>query len=512
MRSLLIIQKTVVLLLSALIMLQFSGCRSLSTLPRSEIQYAEKQHYYIHGQNISYQVSGTTMSEGTFTGIISNPIDAPPKGKVMHIYVAPDSVVSVVNNVVSVPFSNIAKAEVYNIDTGKTILIGAGAANAAFWSTLVIAFLTKDMSCPFVYSEDGTDINFEGEAYSGATAVPIERNDYLTMKSIAPVDNQYKIRITNEVREIQNTNLAELQIFDHNPDAEILVDKYGTAHSISAIKKPVTAINAYGRSILSELSYCDSARYISDIRNDKLLLDTIRLTFEKPKQCSHAKLVISGKNTMWLDYMFARLSDLFGSRYDEWVARRNKRSPEYLLQWSLDQGIPLAVYLETKSGLEFIDYYNVPGPAAYKKDVLQIDVSGVSGDRVNVVLVSGVLFWDIDYAGMDFTDDSKMVKTIVSLDYAADETGREVSSLLRYDDDKYLVQPLINNEARLTFKVPPPSPGKTRTVILHSKGNYEPIRTAEGKPDLELLKGMLKPGMFIRFTKDHFLKYYAHLN
>lgn len=430
----------------------------------------------------------------------------------MHIYVAPDSVISVIDNVVSVPFSNIAKAEIYSINTGKTILVGVGTANVAFWSTMLIVILTKDMSCPFVYSEDGADINFEGEAYSGATAVPIERDDYLTLKSISPVENQYKIRITNEVKEIQNTNLAELLIFDHDAGAEVLVDKYGIAHTISAIKKPVTAINAYGRSILSELSYCDSARYISDIRNDKLLLDTIRLSFEKPKHCDNAKLVISSKNTMWLDYMFARLSDLFGSRYDDWVKRRNKRSREYLMQWTLDQGIPLAVYLETKSGLEFIDYYNVPGPAADKKDVLQIDVSGISGDRLNFVLVSGVLFWDIDFAGIDYSDDSKMMKTVVSLDYATDETGQVVSPLLRYDDDKYLVQPLLNNEARLTFKVPPASPGMKRTVVLHSKGNYEPIRTAEGKPDLELLTGMLKPGMFIRFTKDHFLKYYAGHN
>jgi len=95
---------------------------------------------------------------------------------------------------------------------------------------------------------------------------------------------------------------------------------------------------------------------------------------------------------------------------------------------------------------------------------------------------------------------------------ATDETGNDVSHLLRYDDDKYLVQPLINNEARLTYDVPPAVPGTGRTVVLHSKGNYEPIRTATGKPDMKILVSMRQPGMFTRFTKDHFLRYYAGRN
>jgi hypothetical protein len=509
MRSSLVIQKTVALLLSALFLIQFSGCRSLRSIPLNEIQYAEKQHYYVHGQNSYYQISGMAISDGILTGLITNPISPPEKNKVMHIYVAPDSVISVRDNLVSFPFSNIAKAEIYDVDEGKAILIGAGTANAVFWSALMIAFMS---SCPFVYSEDGTEINFEGEVYSGATATPIERDDYLALKSISPVNDRYNIRITNEVHEIQNTNLAELQIYDHPANAEVLVDKYGIAHTVSDIRQPVSAVNAYGRSIVSELSKCDNARYLSEIRNDGLLLDTISLSFEKPHNSKRAKLIISAKNTMWLDYMFARLSDMFGNRYDEWIRIRNKRSPEYLLQWSLDQGIPLAVYLETASGLVFVDYYNVPGPVKDRKDILQIDLSGVTGDRVNVRLVSGVMFWDLDYAAMDFSEDASVKCTTAAIDNATDETGEEVTSLLLHDDDRYLVQPDINNETRLSFKVPSQVPGTERSVFLHSKGNYQLVRNASGKPDMDLLVTMRRPGMFIRFTKDHFLKYYADRN
>jgi len=512
MKNFSIVQKIVASVLSALLIIQFSGCRTLAPLPRNDIQYSEKNHYYIHGTNSSFEVSGTTIDNGIFTGIVSHPATKPAKGQLMHLYVAPDSVIKIDGQVISVPVSNIAKAEIYKVDAGKVVAIAAGTATGAFWTYIIIVLITKGISCPYVYSESATDVTLEGELYSGATATPIERDDYINLKAISPVDDQYKIRITNEVHEIQNTNLAELLVFDHPADAEVLVDKYGVAHSISDMAQPVSATDTYGKSILAELKDCDTKMHISEIRNDALLFDTISLSFERPAHSAQARLVISAKNTMWLDYMFARLSDMFGSRYDEWVKMRNRRSREDLLQWSLDQGIPLAVYLETNSGLKFVDYYNVPGPARYKKDVLQLDLSGVSGDRVNVKLVSGVMFWDLDYAGMDFTDDKDMAKTVVSMTCAADETGKEVSHLLRYDDDKYLVQPLINNEARLTYKAPPALPGTERTVILHSKGNYEPIRTATGKPDMKLLISMRQPGMFTRFTKDHFLKYYAGVN
>lgn len=505
-------QKALACTLSVLVLLQFTGCYTIRKAPRGELGYSERTYYYIHGQNSSYQITGTNLSDGIFTGKLADQSQTPKKGQVVHLYIAPDSAISMNGNMISVPSANIAKLEIYKVDIGRTVLMGAATAYGAMVVVVIIWLLIKGLSCPFVYSEAGSEINMEGEIYSGATAVPIERDDYLKLKSIEPVDGQYRIRITNEVKEIQNTNLAELLVYDHSPKNEILVDKYGIAHSISDIRQPLTASNAYGRSLLTELSHCDKSRYISEIRNDSLLLDTISLSFDRPDKSTQAKLVVSGKNTMWLDYMFGRLSDMFGNRYGAWVKMRNSRSREDLLQWSLDQGIPLAVYLETDSGLQFVDYYNVPGPVADKKDVLQLDLSRITGNTVNVKLVSGVLFWDFDYAGMDFTEDAELTATVVSLDHAVDETGKEVSSLLLNDDDKYLVQPHINNETRLSFHVPPLVPETDRTIFLHSKGNYEPVRDARGTPDMMLLKSMRQPGVFTRFTKDHFLRYYAGLN
>ena len=94
-------------------------------------------------------------------------------------------------------------------------------------------------SCPYVYSFDGEDYTLEGEIYSGAILPVLERDDYLRLSAIRPSDDRYRVRMTNELYEIQRTNLVELIVCDHPPHTEVLFDKHGIAHTISAPTAPV---------------------------------------------------------------------------------------------------------------------------------------------------------------------------------------------------------------------------------------------------------------------------------
>jgi hypothetical protein len=507
-------QKIVALSLAGLLMLMFSGCYSLKEIHKGEIQYAEGKYYYIHGTNSTFQINNVSISDGVLSGSIAYAYaqEKIKKKDVINLYVAPDSAIQKNGAIISIPFENIAKAELNKVDGSKTVVIGGGIAVGAFYTVFLIYWIAKGGSCPFIYSDDGSNTNFEGEIYSGATAIPLERDDYLWLKNIKPVDNLYKISISNEVKEIQNTNLAELIVFDHSPGTNILVDKYGNAHTLADTKKPVSAVDNYGRSLTDEISFRDSIRYISQVQKDLILYDTVSLTFEKPANAVNSKLVISAKNTMWLDYMFVKFTDLFGNRYDNWKEKRNEKPQEELLKWSFDQGMPLSVYLETDKGLVFADYFNLAGPMADKEDVLILDLSDISGDKVSIKLVSGLLFWDIDFIGMDFSPDQATIKTVVPLASATDENGKNVSDLLIDDDDRYLIQPDITNITSVTFPAPSPVQGMNRSMILHSKGNYEILRDGKGKPDVAYLKGFIEPGSFTRFSKDHFLQFYQKGN
>jgi hypothetical protein len=251
---------------------------------------------------------------------------------------------------------------------------------------------------------------------------------------------------------------------------------------------------------------------VSSIVKDQVIKDTISLTFDKPDNVTNSKLVIKGKNTMWLDYIYGKFSDLFGNRFEKWKEKSDRKPREELLKWEFDQGMPLAVYLQTDSGLKLVDYFNLPGPMADKEDILQIDLSEIHTDKVKLKLVSGVLFWDIDYIGMDFSSSEQVNKTVVPIYSAIDENGKDVTPLLAKDDDKYLIQPLQVNKTNLTFLSPGTTTGMERTVFLHSKGHYEILRDTKGKPDIAYLKTFLEPGAFTKFSKDHFLEYYYNSN
>jgi hypothetical protein len=120
-----------------------------------------------------------------------------------------------------------------------------------------------------------------------------------------------------------------------------------------------------------------------------------------------------------------------------------------------------------------------------------------------------MLFWDIDYVGVDFSNDANVNTTIIPLYSATDEQGKDVTALLMRDDKEYLIQPDPVNATILSFKSPEKTNQSERTVFLHSKGNYEILRDTKGKPDIDYLNSFLEPGAFPKFSKDHFLNYFT---
>jgi len=409
---------------------------------------------------------------------------------------------------VLIPFTAIDQIEVYDIDLAKTIVYSTLGIAGTLGAIFIFILLTKD-SCPFIYAYNGETYEFAGEIYSGAIHPPLERHDYLPLPVLQPIENEYRIKITNEIKEIQHTNLTELLVFDHPENAEILVDKYGNIHTVSDPQLPEFATAMDGSNIEYLLAEKDSLSFMSGIPdNENQDMDGMILTFDRPVDKDTGKLVIKGKNSFWLDYIHGQFSELFGDRLETWKEEQKDKSPEKMIEWSLDQGIPLSVYLETDEGWEFVDYYNVVGPLASKDDVLEIDLSNASNEKVKIKLEFGFLFWEIDYAAMDFTPNLTTSNHTVPVTSAMDQNSIDVSYELRYDDEKYYHQPHIGDQALLTFKVPEQIEGTKRSIILHSKGHYEILKDAEGEPDLAYLNSFRKPGAFSKFSKEKFMQFY----
>ena len=141
--------------------------------------------------------------------------------KEAHIHVLPDYDVPDYGEV-TIPAQSVNYIEVLKDDPLSTILIVLGVALAVVMIAVLIIALTKS-SCPYVYTFNGEEWQFEGEIYSGAVQKNMERTDHLKLSSNVN-DTLYRIRIANELQERQYVNNASLIYVDHDTMPNAIAD------------------------------------------------------------------------------------------------------------------------------------------------------------------------------------------------------------------------------------------------------------------------------------------------
>lgn len=167
----------------------------------------------------------------------------------------------------------------------------------------------EEVSCPFLYTWDGTTYQFIGDMYAAATLGrhgPIQgkEKDYINVdgSKLMPVNGTYRLEIAEEQDEIAYLDEVRLIAVDHSPDIEIYSPAPPAFWSeippfeIDTIKDPVTPVSAAdgnGRDILPVISEidreCTEAHLFS--------FDTITLDFGNLSGAKQIKLVYNA----WMD-------------------------------------------------------------------------------------------------------------------------------------------------------------------------------------------------------------------
>jgi len=409
------------------------------------------------------------------------------------------------NSRITFPYDAVTSIQVYDKDKGATAaswIFGfiIGTVGVLGILTLII-ILTKE-SCPFVYAFDGAKYQFQGEIFSGSIYPQLERHDYMKLPIFDKKNNNYTLKITNEVREIQNTNLCELLVFDHPEGIDLLIDKYGQYHTISQPVSPSSATDLQGNNFMDLVKSKDSLRYFGQNAPTGAITQGIVMEFPKPQGSNVAKIVIRAKNTFFLDYMMGKFHDLFGKAYQSWNKKQKNVSEEKLRKWSMDQNIPLSLFVESKGEWKFVDYYHIAGPMALKDDILTLPLDASDNNPLRVKFEWGANFWEIDYAAVDFTKDIALNALKVSISTAITNTKKNVKGKLLKDDKKYYTQPNVGDEAVITFDMPA-LVDSHRSIILHTKGYYQLLRNPSGEPNVSYLKTFSQPGQFNRFCNQY---------
>lgn len=414
---------------------------------------------------------------------------------------------------ISLPFSKIDSIIVYDKAIGRTVAMVTLTTVGALVVVSAIIAATKS-SCPFVYVFDGKSYVFQGELYPGAIRKNLERDDYLLLRNLKEKNGFYSIKVSNELKEIQYTNLLNLIEVTHSKEQAVLMDTYGKIHAITKPVAPINMIANNRKKTLNTILYKDHISYMfneHELNNDHL--SNLILEFEKPKNIKSGKLVLTLKNSYWLDYIYGKFNEKFGSYFNTFQKNQNKVPAAEAMQWMIDQGIPLGVYMKSANGWDFVQYINVVGPLANRDLVIPLDFEKFNTHKIAIKLECGFMFWEIDYAAMDFSENSPVEISIIQPTRAYDENLNDVKSLLQTADNSYFIQPEIGNVATIYFEATKSvQKGFEKTLFLKNRGYYEYIRDYNGIPNFVALQSFKEKGVFTQFSKEEYYSFIARPN
>lgn len=517
--------KFLAVFMMTLILFQSAGCKYYKVNEVDKNEYVNilnigeiHKYFVIHAGDQLYALNDIEANESVVSGTIGNTdqsvfytkererkrIKEEEKNIVneVHLYLGEEYQDMEMGNI-EIPLSDISEIRIIDRNTGKEIgvyaLVGIGA--IAIISAIVA--LTKS-SCPYVYVHNGENFVFEGEAYGGAIGKNLERTDYMPLPSLKIKDNNYRIRMSNELKERQYTNLIEMVVVKHEDDEQVLLDKKGNPHLIKNLKEADAAFSSNGENLIPLLAKKDDKFHL--FNDENYSKNEIVLNFTRPKEASQANLVIHGKNTLWFDYLFGEFLEKFGGHYSKWMHNEFNASTEIRMQRIIDNDFPLFISIKKNGEWQMVDYLLTVGPLASRDFVIPIDLSDYWGDEIHVKLETGFMFWEMDYAAMGFSETRILEKKILK-PYLATGTGSmDWKSELEYSDNLYMEQESIGDVTEIVFAVPDELQNNTHSTFLKTKGYYELIRDFTGFPEWSNLNEFKIPGHFSDFSRERYLE------
>jgi len=419
----------------------------------------------------------------------------------VHIYTKE---ISTHDSLATISVNDVFKVEVLDKDTGKTIASHVAYTLGILLGTtvlLVALIAALKSSCPFVYTYNGQEYVFTGEIYGGAIFKPLERDDYMPLGTIENSDN-FRLRLSNELMERQYTDVANLIVQETNENETPYIDSKGEIHIVKNHQSPLTCKLNSNYDHINSILKKDMVQCSFDATGGSDNFNEMVLEFEKPEAAENAVLILNAKNSYFLDYTFGEFTKLFGDRYNDFVEDQRTRDKDSLINWGINQGLPLEVSVFENGKWTTLEYIPTVGPLAGRDLCIPINLENIPEQIIKVRLKCGFHFWELDYAAMDFNTTTATRTHYLKPESAIDETGADRSLNLSASDKFYLSQPHSGMECEISYKLPSKKENKKYTAFLHTRGYYEHVREYEGIPNLVLLNEFKQPGRFTSFSKS----------
>jgi hypothetical protein len=368
---------------------------------------------------------------------------------------------------------------------------------------IAIASLGSGCNCPQVYLDNAGTYSFKGGLYSGAVYSTLERIDYLPLKEIPADAKSISFKISNAKNEEQFINNVHLIQVNHVPDVTILPDRHGNFFSYSSIASPLSVSTDGKNNLKNVLVKTDQVYYSFDNRANENGLSDLILTFNKPHNTDKAKLIIHGRNTYWGGLLHKEFISYFGDGFEKWREKQEKADPKELEKWQTDQALPLMVYIKTSTGWKFVDYYPLIGNTATRDMIMEINTEKIEEETIKLKIETAYRFWDLDFAGIDYSTNDNIINTIIEPDKAVASDSTDERTILRSSDHQYAH---LTGDESIYFKytVPVSPKNNLSSYFLVSSGYYHNLEQITGKTNFMELYKFQKKGAFDKFSREKY--------
>lgn len=356
------------------------------------------------------------------------------------------------------------------------------------------------MSCPLVYSWDGRHWRLDSGTFGGAIIEALQRTDLDNLDFATAQDGILRLRVTNELAETDYLDALSVLAVDHDASVTVAPDPSGGIHTIGPLVPPVSARDFRGADALPRVRDADGWSWESSVSGRDParaadLRDGLELAFVRPRGATRAHLVLDGNSTAWATHMLSEFVRAHGRATQAWYDSMNARpAVAQRLQARLAREAFLAVAVRTAAGWTDQGMFWEAGPEVVKRQVLDLDLAGVTADTVVVRLQSAPSFWTIDRVALDFTADREVTVHELPLVAARDRDGRDIAPLIGSIDHRYYVA-RTGDAAEASFRLPPLAGGRTRSYLLRSTGWYRVDTPETGEPDLASLSALARDSL-----------------
>lgn len=344
-------------------------------------------------------------------------------------------------------------------------------------------------SCPHLYAFDGQRFVLDADLASGALYKGGERDDSDRLEALREVDGRYRVRLQNDLEEVDVVDSLALLVVDAPKALEVLPTPSGELVALDQVTRPTRATDSRGGDVLAAIAHEDGRTIgaTRPVEAPDALVDGWTLEFPRPvvPPNGRAMLVVRGRNTAFAEDAFVKYMAEMGQGVRpllEYASSSKEGCACYhhYLDAEIDRlGFPLGITLASAGAPEKKRSLSPVGPAVLRSQAVPVDLPAGEGP-VTVRLEATPRFWEIDQVELAVVAEQSPELSILAPRSATAITkgdgaldSPESRTLLRETDDQRLVLRPGEHVEVVFDAPPPPADGRSRTVVARLRGYYE---------------------------------------